>query len=69
MSEHESTAAREGIVDQQDAALAAMEDGDDAAPGATAGNSTAEREGIVDQQDAALEAMEADDGGDAGEGA
>jgi hypothetical protein len=57
MSDHESTAQREGIVDQQDAAIEAMEQGVPEA-GTGAGESTAEREGIVDQQDAAIEAME-----------
>lgn len=61
MNEHESTAEREGIVDQQDAALEAMEDGGQSAS-PPRHESTAEKAGIVDQQDAALEAMDEADG-------
>jgi len=60
MSDHESTAEQEGIVDQQGAALEQMEEGE----GTTSPpqrESTAERAGIVDQQDAVLEAMEGDE--------
>ncbi len=57
MSDHESTAEREGIVDQQDAVLEQMEQGE-GAESAGPDESTA---GIVDQQDAVLEAMEGDD--------
>jgi hypothetical protein len=55
--EHEPGAAeREGIVDQQDAALA--EAGAESPRPNREPRSTAEREGIVDQQGAAAEAME-----------
>ncbi len=60
MSDHDSTAEREGIVDQQDAVLEDMEQAEPG-PGSGAGESTAERAGIADQQDAVLEAMEGDD--------
>lgn len=53
----QSTAQEHGIVDQQDAALEAMEDGTPA-PGSQTTDSTAERHGIVDQQDAALAEIE-----------
>ncbi len=60
MSDHESTAEREGIVDQQDAVLEQMEQGE-GAESAGPDESTAGRAGIVDQQDAVLEAMKGDD--------
>jgi U3 small nucleolar RNA-associated protein 14 len=60
MSDHESTAEREGIVDQQDAALEQMEE-DEGTTSSPHEESTAERAGIVDQQDAVLEAMKGDD--------
>ena len=59
--EHESTAQREGIVDQQDAAIEAMRADTPAVDPSARPTSTAEREGIVDQQDAAIEAMEQDE--------
>ncbi len=59
-SNPESTAEREGIVDQQDAALEAMDELEETPAGSRGDESTAEREGIVDQQDAALEAMGGD---------
>ena len=55
-SRDETTPEREGIVDQQ---AAALERSGAAGPASRPpGGSTAEREGIVDQQDAALEAMD-----------
>jgi hypothetical protein len=60
MSDHESIAEQEGIVDQQDAVLEQMEQGE-GVPTEPAEQNAAERAGIVDQQDAALEAMEGED--------
>jgi len=60
----ESTAEEAGIVDQQDAAIEAVEESgaaaDEAPVTAEPGDSAAEEAGIVDQQDAALEATEAE---------
>ncbi len=54
-SNPESTAEREGIVDQQDAALEAMESLEPTDVADRQGTSPAEEAGIVDQQDAVLE--------------
>lgn len=59
MGDHEQTTPeREGIVDQQAAALERSGSGSAGPATGRRGESTAEREGIVDQQDAALEKME-----------
>ena len=56
--DQDSTAQREGVVDQQDAVIEEMKADTPAVDTSARPQSTAEREGIVDQQDAVLEAME-----------